>query len=142
MKNKKITTLLLTLLVSLGIFGKLGIFAPAIAQTTVDINIGDAAAAAAVPGTADYNSGDPQGSFGILISKFLMVAMVIGALMLLLNLLWGGIQWIVSGGDKGKIEKARDKITQSVVGLIVLASTVAIFVMIQNFLGIEVFTFA
>jgi hypothetical protein len=77
-------------------------------------------------------------TIGAYITSLLSAVMVIGTLMLLMYLLWGGIEWISAGGDSGKIQKARDKITQSVIGLIVLASTLAIFSLVQQFVGVEV----
>jgi hypothetical protein len=39
----------------------------------------------------------------------------------------GAISWITSGGDKGKIEDARNKITAAVIGILILASAWALF---------------
>ena len=60
----------------------------------------------------------------------------IGALIVLIYFAWGSIEWITSGGDKGKVEAARTKITTAVMGLIVLASSTAILTLVQRFLGI------
>ncbi len=70
-----------------------------------------------------------------LINGWLRVAIVIGAVILLFNLIWGGLTWIMSGGDKGNIEKARNRITHSIIGILVLASSVAIFIAINHLLG-------
>jgi hypothetical protein len=112
-------------------------FAPPIAYA-LELDIGGTAERADVPGTADYNPEDGEAGFGVLITKILTISSVIGALMVLLNLIWGGIEWITSGGDKGKAESARNRITQSIIGLIVLASVVALFMLIQEFLDLEV----
>lgn len=80
-------------------------------------------------------------TFGGFLSGILEFVMVIAALMVLLYLIWGAIEWITSAGDKGKTQKARDKMTNAVIGIIVLASVVAIFSMIQRFLGINVIDF-
>lgn len=74
-------------------------------------------------------------NFGDLLSHVLEIALMVGALLLLLYLIWGGIEWITAAGDSSKVGKARDKITQAVIGIIVLASTVAIFIFVQNMLG-------
>ncbi len=95
--------------------------------------------------TLDFSGADipgSQGSFGGLISKILEIAVIIGALLVFLYLVWGGIEWITAGGDSGKIEKAKNRITGSIIGLIILASVVAIFVMLQNFLHINVLNFS
>lgn len=62
----------------------------------------------------------------------------VGALLVLVYFLWGGIEWISAGGDSGKVQKARDKITQAIVGLIVLVGTFAIITWISGiFFGEE-----
>jgi hypothetical protein len=53
----------------------------------------------------------------------------------------GAFEWITSGGDKGKAEKARDKMTQAVIGLVILISAVAILMFIQQLLGICIINF-
>lgn len=73
------------------------------------------------------------------ISRILSVVMVIAVLLVLLYLITGAFEWITAGGEKGKIESARGKITGAVVGLIVLASTLAILVLVQRFIGVQVF---
>ncbi|MBU0974797.1 hypothetical protein KKD03_03805 [Patescibacteria group bacterium] len=115
-------------------------FAPPVAYA-VELNIGDTAKTQSIPGTADYDSSDSEAGFGKLIGKVLNIVLVISAIMVLMYLLWGGIEWITAGGDATKVAAARTKITQSITGLIVLAASVALFVMIQNFLGLEVLSF-
>lgn len=102
-------------------------------QTSLELNIGETAEAAELTGAST--------GFGDWVGVVLAAILTIAALLLLLNLVWAGIDWISAGGDSGKIEKARSKITQSIVGIIVLASSVAIFNLVQNFLGIELLQF-
>lgn len=75
------------------------------------------------------------GSFTLLFNKLLQFVLALAALLVFFYLIWGGIEWITSGGDKGKTEKARDKITAAVIGLIVLAASWAILMLILTFLG-------
>lgn len=72
---------------------------------------------------------------GSLINKILTIVLALGALMVFLYLIWGGIDWITSGGDKSKTEKARDKITAAIIGLIILAASWAILSLALSFLG-------
>ena len=51
---------------------------------------------------------------------------LLGGLAALVYMLWGAVDWILSGGDQGKVESARKKMTTAVVGLAVLAASVAI----------------
>ncbi len=58
--------------------------------------------------------------FGYLINLWNIV-ISLGALMLLLYLIWGAVDWITSGGDSGKVASARNKMVQAVIGMIILA---------------------
>ena len=75
--------------------------------------------------------------FGTWLSNILQVVMVIGTIACLGFLILGAIGWITSGGDKNKVEQARDRITNAVIGLILLAVTLAIFNILAGFLGID-----
>ncbi len=76
-------------------------------------------------------------SFGGLINGVLSFVMVLAALLVFFYLILGGIEWITSGGDKGQTEKARNKITSAVIGLIILAASYAILQLLFNFLGFD-----
>ena len=81
----------------------------------------------------------PTGFFtdiGSLINKALQFILVIAALLVFMYLIWGGIEWITSGGDKGKTESARSKITAAVIGLVVVAASYAILQLALTFLGV------
>lgn len=105
------------------------------------LDIGGEAADRGLPGTAGYTATNPGGGFGSFLGTVLGAVMAIAALLVLLYLLWGAIEWITSGGDKGKLEAARNKITQSIIGIVVLGATLAIFMLVQSFLGINVINF-
>lgn len=82
----------------------------------------------------------PQGfaeSFQQLFNSLLSAVMMIAALLVLFYLIAGAFQWITSGGDKGKIEQARNKMFAAVVGIIIVASSYAILILVLNFLGFE-----
>ena len=76
-------------------------------------------------------------SIGGLISALLNLVMLFAAILVFAYLIWGGIEWITSGGDKGQTEKARNKITAAIVGLIVLAASYAILQLALNLLGFQ-----
>jgi hypothetical protein len=75
-------------------------------------------------------------NMGDVINGVLSFVMVIAALLVLFYLIWGGIEWITSGGDKGKTESARNKITAAVIGIIILAASFAILQLVLTFLGL------
>jgi hypothetical protein len=71
--------------------------------------------------TGDFNfsilcSLRPQNAFPTLLTFILILAVVIA----LAYLIWGGIKWIMSGGDKGNVETARNTIVAAIIGLIIV----------------------
>ncbi len=96
----------------------------------VTINLTEQATTAELSGSAT--------TFGAYLSSIFSAVMVVAALMVLFYFIWGAIEWISSGGDQGKIQKGRDKITQSVIGIIVLSASIVMFMVVQNFLGLNI----
>ncbi len=76
-------------------------------------------------------------NIGTLISSLLRVTMILASLLVFGYLIWGGIEWITSGGDKSKTESARNKITAAVIGLVILAASYAILQLLLSFLGFQ-----
>lgn len=64
--------------------------------------------------------------------------LVIAALAFFFTLVIGGIQWILSGGDKAGAESARKKITGALVGLAIVFLAWAIAYLINQLFGIDV----
>jgi uncharacterized membrane protein len=50
----------------------------------------------------------------------------IGAFIVIIYFLWGALDMIYAGGDSSKMQKAQNKITQSMIGLIVLVGSFVI----------------
>jgi hypothetical protein len=78
------------------------------------------------------------GDIGKLISALVGVLLIIAALIAFFFLIMGGIQWITAGGDKAGMEVARNKITNAIVGLIIVGAAWAVMILVQNFLGIQI----
>lgn len=58
-------------------------------------------------------------SIGSVISSVVTILLIAAALISLFFLIFGGIKWITSGGDKSKVESARNTIIASIIGLII-----------------------
>ncbi len=80
----------------------------------------------------------PLNQFGPTVEGFMRGLLVFAAILAFFYMLWGAVDWIMSQGDTGKVESARKKITHAMIGLAVLASVGAIFMILQTFLGINV----
>jgi hypothetical protein len=48
---------------------------------------------------------------------------VVGGLTVIVFFIWGAYSWISAGGDASKIQKGRDRILQSIIGMIILAGS-------------------
>lgn len=96
-----------------------------------------AQAAAVAVSAQTISTIDPPDAFaadiGVLFNNILTFVFIIAALLVFFYLIWGGIDWITSGGDKGQTEKARNKITAAIVGLIVLLASFAILQLVLRF---------
>lgn len=74
---------------------------------------------------------------GVLINSLLSTVMVFCALLVFFFLVSGAFDWILSGGDKGKTEKARGKIIAAVVGIIIVAASFSVLTLAVRFLGFD-----
>lgn len=74
-----------------------------------------------------------QGALGFQIPNFSEILtfmirffFVLAGISALLFLLWGSLDWVTSGGEKDKVEKARAKILNALIGVIVIVATLSI----------------
>lgn len=77
-------------------------------------------------------------SFGRLLTGVIGFILVIAALAAFIYLIWGGIQWITSGGDKAAVEAARSRIFAAIMGLFVVFATWAIMTIVGQFFGFDI----
>ena len=87
-------------------------------------------------GQIDPVAGMPSGGVNTL-GKILQVGITLLFITVfvtaLIFLILGGIQWIISQGDKTKVEAARKKITYAIIGLIVAFSSYLIISLVGDF---------
>lgn len=70
-----------------------------------------------------FNAQNTGGIVGSVIQILLIIAIIVS----LFFFVWGGVRWIMSGGDKAKVEQARSGIIASLVGLAI--SLLAFFIL-------------
>lgn len=71
-------------------------------------------------------------SFGEILTFIIKTFFVVAGIFALIFLLLGAFAWITSGGDKDKVEKARDKIQNALVGVILIVIVVAIIATLEQ----------
>ena len=72
------------------------------------------------------------------IPNLIGLGFILGALIFFFVMIIGAIQWISSGGDKAAIEAARGKITNAIVGIIILFALFVVLKTVGQFFGITV----
>ncbi|MEK7543626.1 MAG: hypothetical protein AAB557_02065 [Patescibacteria group bacterium] len=76
-------------------------------------------------------------AIGILLTQVFSALFLFAFITAFLYLITGAMHWITSGGDKTKLEEARNRIIHSIVGIIVVASSWAIITLIGQFIGLD-----
>lgn len=74
------------------------------------------------------------------ISGLIQLVFVVGSVIFFFMLVMGAIQWISSGGDKQALEGAKGKITNAIIGIVILLAIFAITKIIETFFGISILT--
>jgi len=75
--------------------------------------------------------------FGTAIGAIIGVFVVIAFIISMFYMIVGGLSWITAAGDKGKLEEARNKIRDALIGLIVVVSVWGIMNIVAPFVGIS-----
>lgn len=89
------------------------------------------------PDAMNVGGSDPVAGFGKIIGFGITVFITVAGIFLLIYLLWGAFDWITSAGEKEKITKAQNKITNALVGMILIFAVLTIFnLFVGKMLGI------
>lgn len=86
-----------------------------------------------VKGPLELPTGGLEGAGTNLIQLTISLLFVFGIILAVIFIFISGIQWIMSGGEKQKLQNARNRLTYSIVGLIVIAIAFAIINIIVTF---------
>ena len=90
------------------------------------------------PGSASYTQGGI--ALGAIVSQLVGALFIAGFLLTFVYLIMGGFTWVTAGGDKTKLEKARDEITHAIIGLIVVGASYALASLVAQFFGMDIKT--
>lgn len=86
----------------------------------------------------------PKGAipeFSPVISGGLRIIMTVAALICLVYIIWGGIEWMTSGGEKASVAAARARLTAAFIGLIIVISAWAIIKLLEILFNIDILEF-
>lgn len=71
------------------------------------------------------------------ISNTISLFFTIGGIGFIIMILWGAVDWILSGGDKEKIAGARKRITTAILGIVILSLAFVIALVLGQILGLN-----
>ncbi|MCC6711003.1 MAG: hypothetical protein IT416_01485 [Candidatus Pacebacteria bacterium] len=106
-----------------------------LAQKTIDIG-------GFKPPTEAYSKGSNTAggalsNLELFISNIIGFMTTIGTVFFVIYFVLGAFEWITSGGDKGKTEKARTRMMNGAIGLVIIVASYAILGLLGSFIGID-----
>lgn len=78
-------------------------------------------------------------TLGQVLGFVIAIGFIVAVLIALGFLVWGGIKWITSGGDKGGVEAARNQIIAAVIGLIIVFLAFFVLNLVLGLFGLSLF---
>ena len=80
----------------------------------------------------------PGGGLAFYIATLWQTVITVGGIAFIIYLIWGGVEYMTSGGDKARIDDASKKISSSVIGIAILVASYAITLFIQGVFKINI----
>ena len=74
---------------------------------------------------------------GPIIGAIVTFVLIIIAVIALFFLIYGGLRWVTSGGDKGKVDEARKTVIAAIVGLVIAFLSFFILSVVLGFFGLS-----
>lgn len=93
------------------------------------------------PALQEFLAGDPSGAGAIsrLLSNMIVVFYSVAIIVLIFMILWGAWDWMTSEGDKEKLESAKRKLINALIGIMLFAVAFAIIQVLGTFTGFKFF---
>lgn len=79
------------------------------------------------------------GSAGVseVLTNIIVLIYQVAIILFLFMILFSALQWILSGGDKEKVAAARGRLTNAVIGIIILGLAGVIVTLVEHLTGIK-----
>ncbi len=79
------------------------------------------------------------GAIGKFLSNGIELIYSVAAIVLILMIIWGAFQWLMSGGDKEALASAQKRILNALIGIILFSVAFAVIKVIGDFTGFTFF---
>lgn len=83
--------------------------------------------------------GQGSGGISLFLSNAITLLYEIAVIAVVVMLVWGAVEWIISGGDKEQLASAKKRITNALIGLILLSIVFAVLNVFKIFTGFNFF---
>lgn len=83
-------------------------------------------------------TGGGSAFLNLILPSFIGMIFVVGIVSFMFIFLVGAVSWILSGGDKAHVESAKAKITNALIGIVLLFSSIAVVKLVEFFFGIDI----
>ena len=91
-------------------------------------------------GAATPDGGVALTNLETFLSNIIGFLTILGGIFFIVYFLIGGLTWVTSGGDSGKVGKARNQMIQGVIGLVVIVAAYSIIGIVGNIVGLNLLT--
>lgn len=81
------------------------------------------------------------GSISSILTNIISAIVVFSGIVLFVMLVVGGMNFLLSGGDQKKLDKAKGTVSNALLGLVFLVVSYLVLKLIQAFTGVDVTTF-
>ena len=82
------------------------------------------------------------GGIETIIRNVISFIFVVAVIICLFYLIWGGLRWITSQGEKAGVESARSQIINALIGLVLIFLSYIILNIVLHFFGLDITTIA
>lgn len=94
------------------------------------------------PPTEAYTEGanTNEGLISVLVnglSNLIGILTIVAGLFFILNFFLGALGWVTAGDDTGKVDKAKTRLTNSAIGLIIVVASYGIIGLLSTLIGID-----
>ena len=80
-------------------------------------------------------------TFEAMISSAVNLVLIVASILFVFNFLIGGIKFMLSGGNKEKLDSAKGQLMNAILGIIIIFSSWAVLGYVGDFFGVDFTTF-
>lgn len=67
----------------------------------------------------------------------IQILLILSVVLALFFIIWAGVEWTMSGGDKEKLKNARNRLTYAIIGLIIVFISFFIISVVGGLTGVD-----